>query len=47
MIYGRLTFAPNFMELAIGLPLILVSVWMVRIHLRRLRQPARASLQAV
>jgi O-antigen/teichoic acid export membrane protein len=47
MIFGRPTFAPSIMELSIGLPLILVSVWMVRIHLRRLRQPARASLQAV
>jgi O-antigen/teichoic acid export membrane protein len=45
MICDRPTFTPSTIELSIGLPLILVSVWMVRIHLRRLRQPERSSLR--
>ena len=46
MILGRPTFAPIAVEIIIGLPLIIASVWMVRIHLQRLRQPAQNSLQS-
>lgn len=40
-LFGRDTFAPHIVELCIGIPLTIASIWMVRVQLHKIQNEAR------